>query len=343
HPVPDSNSLAAGNRIISMINDCGEDTLVFFLLSGGGSSLVESPRSPEVKLEEIQRLNELLVGCGAKIGEINTIRKMYSRIKGGRLGYLARRLRSVAVLVSDVNPGDLTSLASNPLLPEPVGQEEARSVIERYGLMERMPETLQRVMEQSDPLAGASWTWEGDNLSIVSLLDNRDALKAAAHVAEGLGYRVELDFNSIEDQYQTVAEDHINRILELQSLNTSKPVCLISGGEVSCPVKGSGAGGRNQEFVLYSATRLAAIESDSDITVLSCGTDGVDGNSLAAGAVAGAELVRSAINQGVDITGFFERSDTHSFFRQFGGTVFTGPTGNNVRDIRILLANPVSL
>jgi glycerate-2-kinase len=198
-------------------------------------------------------------------------------------------------------------------------------------------------MEQSAPLGRESWAWEGDNLSIISLLDNRDALRAAASVAEGLGFTVELDFDSAEGQYQTVAEDHINRILELQSLHTSKPVCLISGGEVSCPVKGAGVGGRNQEFVLYSATRLAAIERDSDITVLSCGTDGIDGNSPAAGAVAGAELIRTAINQGVDITGFFERSDTHSFFRQFGGTVFTGPTGNNVRDIRILLASPVSL
>ena len=179
-------------------------------------------------------------------------------------------------------------------------------------------------------------------LSTLTLLDNHDALREAGQIAERLGYFVELDLEDSEGQYQVVVERQITRIIELQAHHSWKPVCLISGGEVSCPVKGKGLGGRNHEFVLYSAARLASAYRQSAVIVLSCGTDGIDGNSNAAGAVAGADLIRTAINQGVDITGFISRSDSHSFFRQFGGVVYTGPTGNNLRDIRILLANPVS-
>jgi hydroxypyruvate reductase/glycerate 2-kinase len=343
HPVPNSNSFLAGERIISSVKTSGEDSLFLYLISGGGSALVESSVSPHIKLEDFRKLNGLLVGCGATIKEINKVRKRLSRIKGGKLGWLAKRSRCIAIYISDVNPGDLYSIASNPLLPEAEEVEEVRSIIERYHLKEEIPVAIRDVLLEVAPGNEADcWAWDDGNLSSLTLLDNRDALKEAGQIAERLGFFVELDLENSEGQYQVVVERQINRILELQDKLSGKPVCLISGGEVSCPVKGDGLGGRNHEFVLYSAARLASANRQSAVIVLSCGTDGIDGNSNAAGAVAGADLIRTAINQGVDITDYISRSDSHSFFRQYGGLVVTGPTGNNVRDIRMLLANPVS-
>jgi glycerate-2-kinase len=343
HPIPDSKSLLAGDLIISTVRASDESVLFLFLISGGGSALIESPVSPDIKLEDLQKLNGALVGCGANINEINKVRKRLSRIKGGRLGQLARKSRSVAIFISDVNPGDFYSLASNPLFPEEDDGDEVDSIIKKYHLEPELPRAIRdalhrvRVEKVSD-----RWVWKERGLSALTLLDNHAALRAARQIAESAGYNVELDLDNSEGHYQAVVEGQINRVFELQDLFPGKPVCLISGGEVSCPVKGDGLGGRNHEFVLYSATRLAATNRKSAVTVLSCGTDGIDGNSNSAGAVAGADLIRTVINQGVDITSYFNRSDSHSFFRQFGGVVYTGPTGNNVRDIRILLSNPVS-
>jgi glycerate-2-kinase len=252
-------------------------------------------------------------------------------------------LRCIAVFVSDVNPGDVLSLASNPLLPEERKERASSEVIERYGLRQALPEPIRQVLDQKGTdNASKSWDWERNRLSKILLLDNQDVVKAAAEIARRYEYEVEIDIANPEGDYRAVADNLISRLLELRPRYKGRKVCLISGGEVSCAVKGDGLGGRNQEFVLYSASRLAAIDSDSTITVLSCGTDGIDGNSNAAGAVAGADIVRAAINQGIDLTDYFINSDSHSFFRQFGGVVFTGPTGNNVRDIRILLSDAVS-
>ncbi|HWP44671.1 MAG TPA: DUF4147 domain-containing protein [Blastocatellia bacterium] len=343
HPLPNANSLLAGERIISAIESCADDCLIIFLISGGGSSLVEAPITPDVSLEDLQKLNKLLVGCGANIREINTIRKRLSRIKGGKLGLLASRLRSVGVFISDVNPGDIRSLASNPLLPEARREGEVEEIIERYNLGPALPESIRSALNLTGGgLLPEGASREGDWLTHIVLLDNRDAVDAAAAYAARLGYLVEIDFENAEGDYRVVADRLIEKLRVLQSSNPGRPVCLVSGGEVSCPVKGDGLGGRNQEFVLYSASRQAAFDRESSVTVLSCGTDGIDGNSNAAGAVAGVDVVHAISKQGIDLTGYFSRSDVHSFFRQFGGAVFTGPTGNNVRDIRILLSNPVS-
>jgi hydroxypyruvate reductase len=340
HPLPDANSLVAGRKVIELVQSCDNDSLIVFLISGGGSSLVECPLSDRISLDDLRTTNQILIGCGASIYEINIVRKRLSRIKGGRLGYLARNSKCVGLYVSDVNPGDLRSIASNPLLPEESRFEEFIHVIEKFGLMRKLPESVVSVIVQlTNSGSSGDLTWSGPEPVTLLLLENVDALNAAAELAGHHGFRVELDTELIEGDYRAVADELINRLMKLKSSFPGERVCVISGGEVSCPVRGSGIGGRNQEFVLYSATRLADLGAPGRAAVLSCGTDGIDGNSKAAGAVADAQTVVEATRLGVDAMSFISNNDSYSFFERMGGLIETGPTGNNVRDIRILVAD----
>ena len=339
HPLPDANSLLAGRKIIELVQSCGKDSLIVFLISGGGSSLVEAPLSDEISLEDLRTTNQILIGCGASIHEINVVRKHLSRIKGGRLGYLARNSKCLGLYVSDVNPGDLRSIASNPLLREDLRDEELFAVVEEFDLMRKLPESAANVIVQlKSGESSRDRDWSGAAALTLLLLDNSDALHAAAEQARRYGFRVEVDTGLIEGDYRAVADELIDSLMKLKSSFPGERVCVISGGEVSCPVRGTGIGGRNQEFVLYSATRLADLGSRGRVVVLSCGTDGIDGNSRAAGAGADNETVINARRLGADAASFIGDNDSYSFFKQMGGLIETGPTGNNVRDIRILLA-----
>jgi glycerate 2-kinase len=342
HPVPDSRSFEAGRKILDLVRSCREDSLIIMLISGGGSSLVEVPLISEVSLEDIKKLNRILVGCGATIREINIIRKHLSQIKGGRLGSLARDIPCVALYISDVNPGDLQAIASNPLLVDNVTLQDFLSVIEKYDLKSRLPESVARLIRNREvPALPGGHPCATDLHTHILLLDNGDVIKAAATAARNLGLVVETDYDCCEGDYRVVGDYLIGRLLSLRQQHSDKEVCIVSGGEVSCPVRGTGRGGRNQEFVLYCAKRLTELDNAAATVVLSCGTDGIDGNSDAAGAVAGAGLVRRAIAEQADLSGYFQRSDSNAFFSRFGGLIITGPTGNNVRDIRVLIAGPI--
>jgi glycerate-2-kinase len=339
HPLPDADSLIAGERIVELVRSCGEDALIIFLISGGGSSLVELPLSRSISLEDLRVTNQVLVGCGATIREINIVRKSLSGIKGGRLGKLAQNSKCVGLYLSDVNPGDLRSIASNPLLPEEVGDEESIDVVSRLNLMDKLPASVVSVIQQEffprfSEDSSAAWSQPITML----LLDNSNAIQAATELARQLGFRVEVDADLIEGEYRSVADQSVDHLLNLKSSFPHDRVCVISGGEVSCSVRSDGIGGRNQEFVLYSAARLACSCIREGAAVLSCGTDGIDGNSKAAGAVADAALVLKAARHGADASIFIRSNDSHSFFKQAGGLVVTGPSGNNVRDLRILMA-----
>jgi glycerate 2-kinase len=338
HPLPDSESLRAGERIIALLQSCGDDSLIIFLISGGGSSLVELSSSEEISLEDLRTTNQILIGCGASIHEINVVRKSLSKIKGGRLGYLARESKRVGLYVSDVNPGDIRSIASNPLLPEAPERDVFLDVIERYNLRESLPDSVVRTFDQENlfRFEGEGYAAEKNPLTML-LMDNSDALHAAAEAARKDGFYVEVDYDMTEGGYQSVADESIKRLLDLRS-RACGPVCRISGGEVSCPVQGSGVGGRNQEFVLYSAAHLAYLGLGDSAAVLSCGTDGIDGNSTAAGAVADGNSTLRAAQLGEDASSYISANDSHTFFKKMGGLVLTGPTGNNVRDIRVLMA-----
>lgn len=338
HPLPDAESLRAGESIVELVRSCSADSLIIFLISGGGSSLVELPLSAEISLEDLRTTNQILISCGASIHEINVVRKNLSKIKGGRLGCLARKSKSVGLYVSDVNPGDIRSIASNPLLSEASAGDAFFDVIQRYKLIERLPDSVVRTIGQENLFRFAGEADAADaNLLTVLLMDNSDALQAAAEVARKQGFQVEVAYDLIEGAYESVADESIKRLLNLRS-RAGGPVCVISGGEVSCPVRANGVGGRNQEFVLYSALRLAHLGIGETALVLSCGTDGIDGNSTAAGAVADGTTTVRAAQLGEVASKYISANDSYTFFKNIGGLVVTGPTGNNVRDVRILMA-----
>ena len=258
HPLPDANSLVAGEKIVELLRTCGSDALLIFLISGGGSALVELPVSTAISLEDLRITNQVLITCGATIREINLIRKSLSRIKGGGLGWLARSSKCVGLYISDVNPGDLRSIASNPLLPEEIGNESPLELLSRYKLAEKLPRPVVEVLERG---SARSYEWSGDEpipLSIL-LLDNSNALEAASQRAKAMGFRVEVRTDLIEGDYRIVADELLEHLLRMKTSFPNERVCVISGGEVSCPVRGDGIGGRNQEFVLYSATRLGLL------------------------------------------------------------------------------------
>ncbi len=339
HPLPNSNSFEAARRIVDLINSCGSEALLIFLVSGGGSALVEMPLTSDVSLKDIRELNQILINCGATIEEINTIRKHVSAVKGGRLGYLARNSKCVGLYVSDVNYEDLRSIASNPLLPDRATIDDFFSVLARYNLTDKLPASITSLIRERS-LLDLPKDWRQDSAADLNLLllHSRDAIEASANSARVHGFRVEVEAGYEEGDFRYVADMLVERLLEFHRRFPADCVCLVSGGEVSCPVVGGGLGGRNQQFVLYCATRLAELDASVDAAVLCCGTDGIDGNSNAAGAVGGTDLASAARAQGLEISPFIQGYDSHSFFRQLGGLVFTGPSGNNVRDLRILLA-----
>jgi len=337
HPTPDTRSLIAGRKVIELVSQAGAGSLIIFLISGGGSSLLESPLVPAVTADDLAELNRVLVTSSAPIHEINVVRKHLSLVKGGRLGALAGQAACLAIYVSDVNGGDLQSIASNPVLPDSATLEEFYGIVTRHNLIDRFPPKYAAIIKERrvPPLPH-------DDRPVTTFLlsDNRGAVTAAARIASSLGFTTKIFDGLEEGYYKDIASNMIDRFTGLEKQKPGQPLCAVSGGEVICPVHGSpgsGLGGRNQEFVLYSAAKLA--DGFRSTVVLSCGTDGIDGNSVAAGAVADGNTIGDASSIGLDYLRFLENNDSFSFFRRAGGLVVTGPTGNNVRDIRLMLCN----
>ena len=338
HPLPDEDSLLAGKRIVDVVSASDEETLLIFLISGGGSALVECLSSTELTLEDLQALNRVIVHCGASIREVNTVRKRLSRIKGGGLRRFIRGSKVVALYLSDVNSSDLATIASGPLLEDAAGDDDLLSVIEKYALLDRLPVRVARTLAEG--LRRSSGTHVGKAVDAIHVLvgDNLTAVKSATAIAETLGFRVETETEQVEGDYRVAADRLIDRMIALGDRSAGEDVCLISGGEVACAVVGKGVGGRNQEFVVYSAERLTKLGRNRAAAVLSGGTDGIDGNSCAAAAATGTDMLQSAEARGMDVRRFIEKNNSHSFLKAVGGLVFTGPTGTNIRDIRVFLA-----
>jgi hydroxypyruvate reductase len=335
HPLPNANSFAAGRAILGRLRFCDEQTLVFFLISGGGSSMVEQPLDPNVTLEDFQKLNSALVTCGSPIEEINVVRKHLSRTKGGRLAAAAPRSMKLTFAISDVPQGEESALASGPTLPDSTTVHDAERIIKEYRLIETLPPSLRCVFEQHQlcetPKPGDA---AFDRAHFILLLGAHELLHAAHRAGEAEGYVCLCD-NSTDNWPLEKAADHLLAQLEAQRMaNPGRPAAILADGEVSSPVTGNGEGGRNSAFVLACVPKIAGKET----TVLSAGTDGIDGNSLAAGAVADGETVSRAREAGLDPADFLRRSDAYNFFAPLGDAVLTGPTGNNLRDLRILLA-----
>jgi glycerate 2-kinase len=332
HPTPTAESIQAAEAILKSVSTLNAASLVIFLLSGGGSSIVEKPMDDEISLPDLIATYRALVLSGAPIAEINAIRKHLSAIKGGRLAQAAYPAQQVSILVSDVPDSTPDALASGPTMPDSTSIRDCERIAAKYGLIQQFPKSVadlfrQHVLEETpksdDPsFVRARW-W--------TVLSNKVAIEEAAAAATRAGFAVEVD-NSCDDwDYEKASDYLLDRLRELRK--SVSRVCLISGGEVTVNVHNGGTGGRNQQFALACAEKIV----DEMITVLSAGTDGIDGNSPAAGAVVdGSTLERAAGREAVrrDLADF----NAYPLFQPLGDALVTGPTGNNLRDLRILLA-----
>jgi glycerate 2-kinase len=309
---------------------------VFFLLSGGGSALVELPLDGRQTLEDVRQLHRALVTCGAPIEAINTIRKHVSAVKGGRLAVAAGRAMKITLAVSDVPVGKESALASGPTLPDLTTIADMQPVIEKFALRDKLPASLLRWMDEGEMPETPK---EGDaafaNAHFSLLLGLDDLFHPAHHATEAKGFVACCDNTTDDWPVEKAAEYLLAQLEEVRRANPGKRVAVIADGEVSSPVRGKGIGGRNAAFVLACVKKIAG----KKIAVLSAGTDGVDGNSPAAGAVADGETLERGQAIGLNARYMFRESDSYSYFARLGDTIITGPTGNNLRDLRILLSD----
>jgi glycerate 2-kinase len=333
HPTPNAESIQAAGAILRVLEAQPASALVIFLLSGGGSSIVEKPIDDEISLDDLIATYRALVHSGAPIAEINAVRKHLSAVKGGRLAQAAYPAHQVSLLVSDVPDGTPDALASGPTMPDSTSVEDCYRIAEKYELLRQFPPSarelfdrraLEETPKSDDPAFVRARWW--------TVLSNQSAIEEAGVAAERAGFIVHVD-NSCDDwDYEKAADYLLGRVRELRK--QFSPVCLISGGEVTVKVTNGGVGGRNQQFALACAEKIAG----EHITVLSAGTDGVDGNSPAAGGVADGSTLERGRERGLDARAALEAFDAYPFFKGLGDAIETGPTGNNLRDLRILLA-----
>ena len=340
HPTPTAESMEAAAAILKSLHSLDSASLVVFMISGGGSSMVEKPVDDEISLHDLARAYRALVHSGAPIAEINAIRKHISAVKGGRLAQAAYPAQQVSILVSDVPDNTPDALASGPTMPDSTSIDDCERVAAKYNLVEQFPESIASLFRQH----ALEETPKSDDPAFIrarwwTVLSNKVALEEAAAATAGAGFAVEVD-NACDDwPYDKAAIYLLNRLRELRS-KVSR-VCLLSGGEVTVAVRNGGIGGRNQQFALACAEQIAG----QDITVLSAGTDGIDGNSPAAGAVVdGSTLMRiSHLERGPSGAAYalkqaLDEFNSYPLLNALGDAIITGPSGNNLRDLRVLLA-----
>jgi len=332
HPAPNQESIRAAEAMLKSLDSQDASSLVLFLISGGGSSIAEKPIDDEISLEDLIATYQTLVRSGASIAEINAIRKHLSAIKGGRLARAAHLAQQVSILVSDVPDNTPDALASGPTMPDSTSIEDCDRIAAKHDLQPQFPTSVRELFQRhaleetpksDDPVFHRSRWW--------TVLSNATLIEAAKTEAERQGFKVEID-NSCDDwDYVRAADYLLNRARELRK--HSERTCLISGGEVTVKVTQGGTGGRNQQFALACARKI----SGDNITVLSAGTDGIDGNSSAAGAIVDGTTEDRAQVRGLNAEAHLRNFNAYRFFHALGDAIITGPTGNNLRDLRILL------
>ena len=339
HPLPTRDSIIAAEQALELLDRANaEHALVIFLVSGGGSAMIEWPISSDITLANVRIANKALIKSGASIAEINAVRRAFSFIKGGRLATKAPNCDQITLIVSDVPSGQEWNVASGPTMPPPEGAPQARDVIERYGLRPQLPESVLRAIDGESESLKISAEAAGNLREHLVLLENDQALRAAEKTAKARGFTIEIARDISDEPIELGVEELLTCLGQLKASDAGD-VCLVSGGEFSCPVRGDGLGGRNLETALRLA--IAADQNSARIgefVALCAGTDGIDGNSPAAGAIVDSTTIERARRIGLDPADFLNRSDSYSFFVALGDVVTTGPTGTNVRDLRILLA-----
>ncbi|ODA66275.1 Hydroxypyruvate reductase [Methyloligella halotolerans] len=333
HPVPDSAGREAATRILKMVEGLTEDDLVLCLISGGGSALLAMP-AEGVSLEDKQAINKALLKSGATIGEMNSVRKHLSAVKGGRLAMAAAPARVVSLMISDVPNDDPSIIASGPTVADPSSGADAIAILKKYDI--DIPDNVRAVLEDKaneTPKPGDPRLATVENIMIAT---PQDSLEAAAKVAEDAGYPPMILSNCIEGEASDVALVHAGIARQVAEFGqpAKAPCVLISGGETTVTVKGNGRGGRNAEFLL---ALTVALEGHDGIYALAADTDGIDGTEDNAGAILTPDSLQRAADKGVSAKDYLADNNGYNFFSSIGDLVVTGPTRTNVNDFRAIL------
>jgi hydroxypyruvate reductase len=334
HPLPNEDSLRAGEAILKLLANSGLETLCLYLISGGASAIAEKPISPAISLDDVIATYKALVHSGAPISEINAVRKHLSAVKGGRMARAAIPAHQLSILVSDVPENSFDALASGPTMPDTTTVDDCYTIAKKYHLMPEFPANVRGMFERKE----LEETPKESDLAFsrsryLTVLSNSTAIKAAVENAALAGFAVEVDTTCDDWDYADAADHLLSRVRELR--RGASRVCLISGGEVTVRAgKNPGIGGRNQQFALHCAHKIQG----QPITVLSAGTDGIDGNSQGAGAISDGSTVSRAQEKGLNAGEALKSLNAFPLFDALGDAIITGPTGNNVRDLRVLLA-----
>ena len=339
HPVPDDAGMAGARAALDHVTGLGAEDLVLVLISGGGSALTPAPVEG-ITLAEKQSLTKALLACGADIREMNTLRKHISRIKGGQLARAAAPARVFTLILSDIVGDPLDAIASGPTVPDPTTYADALGILDKYRIRREIPASIRTHLEAGaagripetpkpdDPLFG--------RVKSVMVASNIQALEAAKAEAQRAGFQAIILSSFIEGETREIARMHAALALEVRSSGhpAKPPVCLITGGETTVTLRGKGKGGRNQEFALAAALDIAGLR---DVVVMSAGTDGTDGPTDAAGALADGDTVSRALGLGLKPRAALDGNDAYPFFERLGDLVITGPTRTNVMDVRLIL------
>jgi len=352
HPVPNEDSLNAARAALALMKKSRRDTFVFFLISGGGSAMFDLPLDPTISLDDTIALHETLLACGAPIASINIVRKQFSAVKGGRLAAAAPEAEKFSILLPDVPMSTLEALSSSPTFPNTSTQEEFEQVLAQYQLLEKFPTSVRELLERpgaAEPethkgilrltlpgLRVAPKEQEPPPHHVDTLLNSDDLVHHAKLHATQLGYTVVVDNECDDWDYADAAHYLLKRLEELR--RQYPRLCLLSAGEVTVTMdRKPGAGGRNQHMSLKCALELAA-HPEEQIVVLNAGSDGIDGNTRTAGAIADPTTVQRAIQFGFDPQQALVEFNACPMFTSLGDSVVTGPTGHNLRDLRVLLS-----
>ena len=339
HPYPDEGSIKAGRLISELVKEAKEDDLVIALVSGGGSALMEYPAN-NITLSDFIKTTELLLKSGAVIQEINAVRKHISLVKGGWLAYYAYPAKLVSLIISDVVGDDLSSIASGPTVPDPTTFNDAVSVLKKYGIWDKVPDTVRKYL--SNGLSGKvpETPKPGDkvfnNVHNFIVASNIVSLKRMAGIGRGLGYNTIILTSLLEGEAREVGKVLASIALDskMHGIPVEPPAIILAGGETTVTVRGKGKGGRNQELALSAAFKLA---NNHGIALASVGSDGIDGITPYAGGIIDAHSINRAIKLELNPEEILMNNNSYEFFKNLGDGIYTGPTGTNVNDFQVII------
>jgi glycerate 2-kinase len=342
HPVPDTHSLAGATAALDIARAASADDLIVCLLSGGASALWAAPPAG-LPLRDLQQVTDGLLRAGAPIGEINAVRKHLSRVAGGQLARSAHPARLLGLVISDVVGSPLEVIASGPTVADPTTFADALEVLRarRVSVPARVLAYLQRgaAGEHAETVKPGDLALQRATTQVIAA--NRDALLAAVREAEELGIDARIVDDVVEGEARQVAREIVATAAREQQRQGAdpRPLALFWGGETTVTVRGEGKGGRNQELALAAALEL---DGTRGILVVALGTDGTDGPTTAAGAIADAATVERGRAAGLDAADHLHRNDAYPFLQASGDLLVTGPTGTNVNDIILALVMPAA-